>query len=93
MHTSIMSAGKQNSIAPDDRGTALLVARIVFYNGLIIGTGVLIGILAMLFFDVGNVTPGQDRWFVGSVFGMVSVLSFIFAWGANSRIAKLKSGR
>jgi hypothetical protein len=93
MNASAMTSRKPDKIAPSDYETALLVARIVFYNGLLIGTGCVLAIGAMLFFNAGNVAPGQDRWFVGSVLGMLSVLSFIFAWGANARIAKLKGNR
>jgi hypothetical protein len=90
MRSFAMTSRKPEKIAPSDTETALLVARIIFYNGLLIGAGCAIAILAMLLFNAGNVTPGQDRWFVGSVMGMLSVLSFIFAWGANIRISKLK---
>lgn len=68
----------------------LLVARIVFFNGLLIGSGCALALAAMFFFNFGNVAPGQDRWFAGSVLGMIAVLSFVFAGGANARIAKLK---
>ncbi|MES2657121.1 MAG: hypothetical protein V4689_00815 [Verrucomicrobiota bacterium] len=85
-----MSAGNPNKIAPTDNGSALLVARIVFYNGLVLGAGLVVCILAMLFFNAGNIAPGQDRWFVGTTLGTLAVLSFIFAWGAKARIAKLK---
>lgn len=79
-------------LSPAARSTALLVAQLVFYNGLLIGVGLLALAAGVLFFQVGAVSTATERWQAGGVLVVLALLAFGFVALARSRVRKLKSG-
>lgn len=90
MHAAMTAAGPE-SLSPSARKTALAVARITLYLGLILG--MLLGAGAVTFTLVNpQMFPNPaERWLVGGVFIGLSVMSFGFAGMAKSRVDKLKA--
>jgi membrane protein implicated in regulation of membrane protease activity len=78
-------------LSPSARSTALLVAQLVFYNGLLIGVGLLAMAVGILFFQVGAVSTTSERWEAGGVLIVLALLAFGFVALARSRVKKLKS--
>lgn len=87
-----MSANEPQPLSPSTRSAALLIARITFFNGLLIGLGCLALAVGVLFFQVGKVEVPMERWLTGAVLVGIGVMAFGFAAMAKSRIAKLKAG-
>lgn len=73
------------------RSTALLVAQLVFYNGLLIGVGLIAMAIGVLFFQIGAVSNASERWQAGGVLIVLAFLAFGFVALAKSRIKKLKN--
>ncbi len=82
-----------HTLSPSARSTALLVARIIFYNGLLIGLGLCAVAVGVLFFQVGNLTAPAERYLVVGVMIGLAVMAFGFVAMAKTRIAKLRNRR
>ncbi|GAA5130021.1 hypothetical protein JIN84_04115 [Luteolibacter yonseiensis] len=80
------------TLSPSARSTALLVARLVFYNGLLIGLGLFALAISVLFFQIGAVSDVSERWQAGGVLTVLGLLAFGFVSFAKSRVEKLKGG-
>lgn len=85
-----MASPDPHTLSPSARNAALLVARIIFYNGLLIGLGLCAAAVGVVFFQVGKLATPAETWLVGAVFAGLAIMSFGFAAMANTRIAKLK---
>ncbi|MEO5914678.1 MAG: hypothetical protein ABIS50_10625 [Luteolibacter sp.] len=85
-----MASQEPHTLSPAARSAALLVARIIFFNGLLIGLGLCAAAVGVLFFQIGNVSAPMERWLVGAVLIGLGVMAFGFTAMAKSRIAKLK---
>ncbi|MES2921384.1 MAG: hypothetical protein V4819_07550 [Verrucomicrobiota bacterium] len=88
-----MSSQDPHTLTASTRSTALLVARIIFYMGLLIGIGFCAVAVGVLFFKGGNLTDPTERALVGAVLVGLGVMSFGFVAIARSRVAKLKASR
>ena len=88
-----MSSPDPHTLSPSARSAALLVARIIFYNGLLIGLGLCAVAVGVLFFQLGKLTDPAERYLVVGVMIGLAVMSFGFTAMAKTRIAKLKSSR
>ncbi len=91
MHAVMTATGPEN-LSPSAHKTALVVARLTFYIGLILG--MVLGAGAVMFLMVSPQTfpDPAERWLVGGVFIGLSIMSFGFSGMAKSRIEKLKAG-
>lgn len=87
-----MPSTEPKPLSPAARSTALFVARLIFYNGLLIGVGLTAMAVAILFFQVGAVSSPSERWQAGGVLIVIALLAFGFVALARSRVKKLKSG-
>jgi uncharacterized membrane protein len=87
-----MQSTHTQPLSPSARSTALLVARLVFYNGLLIGLGLFTLATGVLFFQIGTVTSASERWQAGGVLIVLGLLAFGFVSFAKSRVKTLKSG-
>ncbi|MEO5716104.1 MAG: hypothetical protein ABIT37_21675 [Luteolibacter sp.] len=85
-----MASQDPHTLSPAARSAALLVARVIFYNGLLVGLGLCVAAAGVVFFHVGKLATPIETWLVGGVFIGLAVMSFGFAAMANTRIAKLK---
>lgn len=85
-----MASQDPHTLSPAARGTALLLARVIFFNGLLIGLGFCAAAVGVLFFKVGNLTIPMERWLVVAVFVGLAIMAFGFTAMAKTRIAKLK---
>lgn len=86
-----MASQDPHTLSPAARSAALLVARIIFFNGLLIGLGLCAAAVGVLFFHVGKLATPVETWLVGGVFIGLAIMSFGFTAMANARIAKLKN--
>lgn len=86
-----MASQEPHTLSPSARSAALLVARVIFYNGLLIGLCCGALAVAIIFYQLGNVTNPTERWLVGAVMAGMSIMAFGFAAMARARIARLKS--
>ncbi|MGL4399387.1 MAG: hypothetical protein ACRCXD_05940 [Luteolibacter sp.] len=85
-----MSSKTNHTLTPAAHDTALLVARVIFYNGLLIGVGFGAAVVGVLFFNVGNLAQPTERWLVVAVLGGLAIMALGFTAMAKTRIAKLK---
>lgn len=85
-----MTSQDPHTLTPAAHDTALLVARVIFFNGLLIGLGFCGAVLGVLFFNVGNLADPMERWLVVAVLGVLAIMAFGFTAMAKTRIAKLK---
>ena len=85
-----MPSQDPHTLTAATRSTALLVAQIMFYIGLLIGIGFCAVAVGVLFFKGGNLTEPAERILVGAVLVGLGVMSFGFVALARSRVAKLK---
>lgn len=69
----------------------MVVARLTFYIGLILGMALGAGAVMFLMVSPQTFPNPAERWLVGGVFIGLSVMSFGFAGMAKSRIDKLKA--
>lgn len=90
MHAAMTVSGPEN-LTTSTRRTALVVARITFYIGLILGMALGAGAVMFLMVSPQTFPNPSERWLVGGVFIGLSVMSFGFAGMAKSRIDKLKT--
>ena len=88
-----MTATGPENLTPSARKTALVVARISLYLGLIFGMALGAGAVMFLMVSPQTFPNPTERWLVGGVFAGLSIMSFGFAGMGKSRIEKLKSGR
>lgn len=86
-----MASQDSQPLTPATRDTALLVARVIFFNGLLLGLGFCGAVVGVVFFNVGNLTVPIERWLVVAVLLGLAVMAFGFTAMAKSRIAKLKN--
>lgn len=87
-----MASPDSHPLSPSARSAALLVARITFFNGLLIGAGCCALAVGVVFYRLGNVAEPMERWLAGGVLIGIGIMAFGFAAMAKSRIAKLKAG-
>lgn len=80
-----------HSLSPSARSAALLVARVIFYNGLLMGLGFCAAAAGVLFFHVGSLAGLKEQWPVAGLLIGLAVMSFGFVVMGKSRIARLKS--
>lgn len=85
-----MASPDPHLLTPAARSTALWVARVIFYNGLLMGSSCGVVAVGVFFFHMYNLRTPAEIWLVGSVFIGLTVMSFGFAAMANTRIARLK---
>ncbi len=85
-----MASQDPHALTPATRSAALLVARVIFYNGLLIGLVFCVAMIAVVFFHAGRLATSAETWLVGAVLVGLAILSFAFSWSANSRIERLK---
>ncbi len=85
-----MASQDPHPLSPAAISTALLVARVIFYNGLLIGTGLAVAAVGVLFVKLGNLVSPAERWLVGAVLIGLAVMAFGFVAMAKSRISRLK---
>lgn len=85
-----MTSQDPHTLTPAAHDTALLVARVIFFNGLLIGLGFCAAVIGVLFFNVGNLTQPTERWLVVGVLGGLAIMAFGFTAMSKTRIAKLK---
>ncbi len=85
-----MASQDPHPLTPAARDTALLVARVIFFNGLLLGLGFCGAAIGVLFFHVGNIALPMERWLVVAVLVGLAIMAFGFTAMAKSRIAKLK---
>ena len=85
-----METKESHKLSPATHSTAIFVAKAIFYNGLLLGFGFFVAAMMVVFSETGNFAVKQDRYWVGGVFAVLSVISFAMGWGSRSRIAKLK---
>jgi NO-binding membrane sensor protein with MHYT domain len=86
-----MTSQDPHTLTPAAHDTALLVARVIFFNGLLIGLGFCAAVVGVLFFNVGNLAEPIERWLVVAVLGGLAIMAFGFTAMAKTRIAKLKN--
>ena len=86
-----MASQEPHTLSPSARSAALLVARIIFYNGLLIGLGCCALAVAVVIYQLGNVVNPTERWLVGAVLVGIGIMAFGFAAMARTRIARLKA--
>ena len=86
-----MAPQDPHTLSPSARSAALLVARIIFYNGLLIGLGCCALAGAVVFYQLGNVANPTERWLVAAVLAGIGIMAFGFAAMARTRIARLKA--
>lgn len=86
-----MTSQDPHTLTPAAHDTALLVARVIFFNGLLIGFGFCAAVVGVLFFNVGNLAEPIERWLVVAVLGGLAIMAFGFTAMAKTRIAKLKN--
>ncbi len=86
-----MASPEPHTLSPSARSAALVVARIIFYNGLLIGIGCCALAVAVVFYQLGKVADPTERMLAGAVLVGIGVMAFGFAAMGNSRIAKLKA--
>lgn len=91
MHAVMTATGPEN-LSSSARKTALVVARIIFYTGLILGMALGAGAVTFLMVSPQTFPNPTERWLVGGVFIGLAVMSFGFSGMAKSRIEKLKGG-
>jgi NO-binding membrane sensor protein with MHYT domain len=91
MHAAMTATGPEN-LSSSARKTALVVARITFYIGLILGMVLGAGAVTFLMVSPQTFPDPTERWLVGGVFIGLSIMSFGFCGMAKSRIEKLKGG-
>lgn len=89
MHAAMTASGPEN-LTTSARRTAMVVARLTFYIGLILGMALGAGAVMFLMVSPQTFPNPAERWLVGGVFIGLSVMSFGFAGMAKSRIDKLK---
>lgn len=85
-----MASQDPHTLTPATRDTALLVARVIFFNGLLLGLGFCGAVVGVLFYNVGNLIVPMERWLVVAVLVGLAIMAFGFTAMAKSRIAKLK---
>lgn len=85
-----MAQQQHDTLTPAAHVTALLVARVIFFNDLLIGLGFCAAVVGVLFFNVGNLAEPIERWLVVAVFGGLAIMASGFTAMAKTRIAKLK---
>lgn len=84
-----MSAPDPSRLATN-RGSALLVTRITYYLGLMLGT-MFAGVAGAIYFSgFGNLSTPQEKAMVASVFGVLSLVSYVFAKVSHARLARMK---
>lgn len=84
-----MPAPRSTRPSPSN-GSALLLARIIYYVGLLLGTMFAAVVGAVYYSNFGNLTDSKEKAMVAAVLGALSIISFGFARIAHSRIPKLK---
>jgi hypothetical protein len=88
-----MTSQDSHLLSASARRAALLVARIIFYNGLLIGVGLCSVAVGVGFFGVGHLTQPTERWLVVGVMLGLALMAFGFVAMATSRVTKLKNSR
>ncbi|MES2439573.1 MAG: hypothetical protein V4584_10925 [Verrucomicrobiota bacterium] len=91
MHAAMTASGPEN-LSSSTRRTALVIARIIFYIGLLLGMILGAGAVTFLMVRPELFPNSTERWLVGAVFIGLAVMSFGFSGMAKSRIEKLKAG-
>lgn len=91
MHAVMTATGPEN-LSSSARKTALVVARLTFYIGLLLGMILGAGAVTFLMVKPELFPNPTERWLVGAVFIGLAVMSFGFSGVAKSRIEKLKGG-
>jgi hypothetical protein len=86
-----MASQDPHTLTPATHDTALMVARVILFNGLPLGLGFAAAVVGVLFFKVGNLTVPMERWLVVAVMAGLSIMAFGFTAMAKSRIAKFKN--
>ncbi|RYD23624.1 MAG: hypothetical protein EOP88_03485 [Verrucomicrobiaceae bacterium] len=86
-----MTATGPENLTPSARKTALVIARLTFYIGLILGMILGAGAVTFTLVNPQMFPDAAERWLVGGVFFGLSVMSFGFSGMAKSRIDKLKA--
>jgi membrane protein implicated in regulation of membrane protease activity len=77
-------------LSPSARSAALLVARLIFYNGLLTGVGLIALAIGVFFFQVGAVSNPSERWQASGVLIVLALLAFGFVAFARLRVKRLK---
>lgn len=81
--------GPEN-LTPATRRTALVVSRLMFYLGLMVGMLLLAGSATILFTSNVTFPSPAERWLTGGVFGGLAVMAFGFSAMGKARISKFK---
>ncbi|RYD27631.1 MAG: hypothetical protein EOP87_20885 [Verrucomicrobiaceae bacterium] len=88
---AVMTATGPENLSSSARKTALVVARVSLYLGLIFGMALGAGAVMFLLVSPQTFPNPAERWLVGGVFIGLSAMSFGFAGMGKSRIEKLKA--
>lgn len=75
------------------RRTAVVVSRLMFYLGLMLGMLLATGAITFLFTSKVSFATPAERWLTGGVLGGLAIMAFGFSAMGKGRIEKLKSGR
>jgi hypothetical protein len=89
MLTAMTSSGPEN-LSSSTRKTALVVARLMFYLGLMLGMLMGAAAVTILFTGALNFPTQTERWLSGGVIGGLCVMAFGFSAMGKARIEKLK---
>lgn len=87
---SVMSEQDPFHMSPASKSAALVVARIAYYAGILLGTMFAAVAYSVVASNFGGITESPEKWMVAGVIGAVSIISYLFAGAAHSRIKKLK---
>jgi hypothetical protein len=88
----VMAANTPENLSNATRRTALVVARLMFYLGLILGMLLGAAAVTILFMEVVKFGTPAERWLTGGVFGGLAIMAFGFSAMGKARIDKLKAG-
>lgn len=75
-------------LPPTTRRAALVVARLMFYLGLVLGMLLGIGAFTLLFTDKVQFATPMERWLSGGVFAGLSIMAFGFGAMGKARIER-----
>lgn len=88
-----MPASHLQSLPPSTRRTALVISRLMFYLGLMLGMMLGAVAITILFTDAVSFANATELRLSGAAFAALSVMAFGFSALGKSRIEWLKAGR